>query len=252
MVKFCVECFGQIHHLEYSFSCVGSSNLFGCVGLRKKEYCILNKQYTKEEYEALRAKIIQQMNDMPYVDKKGRVYKYGEFFPIELSPYGYNTDMNNDQFPLTKEAALAEGYVWQDVDKKDFEATVKAADLPDAIQDIPNEILKEIIACMECGKAYRIIRPELDYLRNKKIPLPRLCIDCRHKRRISQRNKTQLYDRRCMCGGGTSDGGVYKNESMSHASHIGGGHCLNEFKAAYPPDQSDIIYCEQCYQAEVA
>jgi len=55
--------------------------------LRNKQHCILNKQYSKEEYEALAPKIIQHMNDMPYTDKKGRVYKYGEFFPTELAFY---------------------------------------------------------------------------------------------------------------------------------------------------------------------
>ena len=35
----------------YSWNCHGCSNIFGCVGLRQKSYCILNKQYTKEEYE---------------------------------------------------------------------------------------------------------------------------------------------------------------------------------------------------------
>ena len=58
--------------------------------MRNNSYCILNKQYTKEEYEALVSKIIEQMNTMPYVDKNGVTYKYGEFFPIELSPFGYN------------------------------------------------------------------------------------------------------------------------------------------------------------------
>ena len=36
---------------------------FGCVGFKHKQYCILNKQYTKEEYEKLVQKIIKQMND---------------------------------------------------------------------------------------------------------------------------------------------------------------------------------------------
>jgi hypothetical protein len=47
----------------YSHTCVsGCSYLFGCVGLRNKKYCILNKQYTKEEYEELIPKIIQHMS----------------------------------------------------------------------------------------------------------------------------------------------------------------------------------------------
>ena len=60
-------------YVQYSFFTINSSNLFGCVGLRNKQYCILNKQYTKEEYEKLVPKIIEHMNNMPYIDKKGRV-----------------------------------------------------------------------------------------------------------------------------------------------------------------------------------
>ena len=48
-----------------------------------------------------------------------------------------------------------------------------SADLPDHIKDVPESILEEIIACpnngnekTQCTKAYRIIKPELDFLRN--------------------------------------------------------------------------------------
>ncbi|MFA6353882.1 MAG: hypothetical protein WCW93_03035, partial [Candidatus Paceibacterota bacterium] len=64
--------------VQYSHSIKGCSHVFGCIALRDKQYCILNKQYTKEEYEELVPKIIQHMNDMPYIDSKGRIYKYGE------------------------------------------------------------------------------------------------------------------------------------------------------------------------------
>ncbi|MDD5750821.1 MAG: hypothetical protein PHU56_04260, partial [Candidatus Pacebacteria bacterium] len=65
--------------LQYCVHCYSSSHLFGCVGLKNKQYCILNKQYTKEQYEALLPRIIQHMSDMPYQDRKGRTYTYGEF-----------------------------------------------------------------------------------------------------------------------------------------------------------------------------
>jgi hypothetical protein len=249
--KFSVECWGDVRNIEYSFSCVACTDIFGCVGLRKKQYCILNKQYSKEEYFKLRDKIIQHMNDMPYVDKKKRVYKYGEFYPIELSPYGYNTDMNNDHFPMTKEEALAEGYNWHDIDKKEFESTMKAGDLPDAIDDIDDSVIKELIACADCGRAYRIIQSELDYLRNQKIPLPRQCIDCRHRKRIAERSKIHLYNRQCECAGSTSEDGVYVNTNTSHASHDVNTPCPNTFKTAYAPDNGHIVYCEECYQKEV-
>lgn len=43
---------------NYAQFCHNSNNLFGCISLRKKDYCILNKKYTKEEYHALVPQII--------------------------------------------------------------------------------------------------------------------------------------------------------------------------------------------------
>jgi hypothetical protein len=45
----------------YTYNCHYCSHLFGCIGLRNKEYCILNKQYSKEEYERLVPQIIAYM-----------------------------------------------------------------------------------------------------------------------------------------------------------------------------------------------
>ncbi len=44
----------------------------GCIGLRNKEYCILNKQYTKEEREKKADEIFSRM------ETDGTL---GEFFP---------------------------------------------------------------------------------------------------------------------------------------------------------------------------
>ncbi|MEK9175386.1 MAG: hypothetical protein AAB795_02210, partial [Patescibacteria group bacterium] len=62
-------------YVMYGDLCFNCENCFGCVGLHNKQYCILNKQYSKEEYSALVPRIIEHMNTMPYTDKKGRVYK---------------------------------------------------------------------------------------------------------------------------------------------------------------------------------
>ncbi len=97
-LRFCDLCSNGNKYLQYCSHCDASSYLFGCIGLRGQQYCIFNKQYTKEEYEALVPKIIEHMNQMPYVDAKGHEYCYGEFFPLELSPFGYNQDFRT--FPL--------------------------------------------------------------------------------------------------------------------------------------------------------
>ena len=69
-IKFCWDCYKTVRDSEYCFQCHASSHLFGCIGLRNKQYCILNKQYSKEEYETLVPKIISHMNDMPYISRR--------------------------------------------------------------------------------------------------------------------------------------------------------------------------------------
>ncbi len=45
----------------YSETLVNCEDCFACVGLKDKQYCIFNKQYSKEEYHQLVPKIIAQM-----------------------------------------------------------------------------------------------------------------------------------------------------------------------------------------------
>ncbi len=240
--------FGVRNHFNqnayYNEECSDCLNIFGCEGLRKKQYCILNKQYTKEEYEELIPRIIQHMNEMPYTDAKGRVYKYGEFFPSALSAFCYNETIAQEYFPLTKERAVEQGYSWKDSEIKDYQITKKPEDLPDHIKDVEDSILKEIIGCEhegkcndQCTTAFKIIPQELDFYRRMNLPLPRLCSNCRHYKRLAQRNPLKLWHRQCMCNKNT---------------HEHSGACPNEFETSYAPDRPEIVYCEQCYQQEVA
>jgi len=243
------------NHVQYADLCSASSNLFGCVGLRNKQYCILNKQYTKEEYEALVPKIIAHMSEMPYIDKKGRVYKYGEFFPSELSPFAYNETIAQENFPLTKEQVIERGYSWRDLEVKDYKPTKKSNELPDDIKEATDAITKEIIECEhkgscshQCSTAFRIAQQEFQLYQQMNIPLPVLCPNCRFYERLALRNPLKLWHRKCQCAGVKSENEIYLN-TIRH-SH-GAEHCPNEFDTSYAPDRKEIVYCEQCYQAEV-
>jgi len=243
------------HDIQYSLNCHFSSNLFGCVGLRNKQYCILNKQYTKEEYEKLVTQIIEHMNTMPYIDKKGRIYKYGEFFPLELSPFSYDETIAQEYFPLTKEQAIEQGYQWKDLEERNIKIDIKSEDLPDHIKDVDNDIVNKVIECQhqsncneQCTTAFKIIKPELDFYKKMNLPLPRLCPNCRHYQRLKQRNPLKLWKRQCQCNGTQSDNKIYQN-TISHAHSTN--HCENEFETTYSPDRKEIVYCEKCYQAEV-
>jgi hypothetical protein len=45
----------------YCQQIISCQNCFGCEGLQHKQFCILNKQYTKEEYDRLVPQIIEKM-----------------------------------------------------------------------------------------------------------------------------------------------------------------------------------------------
>ena len=236
---------------NYSDWCHNSSNLFACVGLRNKKYCILNKQYTKEQYEELIPKIIQHMNDMPYIDAKGRVYKYGEFFPPELSPFCYNETIAQEYFPLTKEEALKQGYKWKEKEARNYSIDIKTKDIPDNIKEVDESIINKVIECEhqgtcneQCTEAFKIIPPELQFYQRMNLPLPHLCPNCRHYQRIKQRNPLKLWHRKCMCG---STGSPQVTSQHFH----GVGKCEVEFETSYAPERPEIVYCERCYQAEV-
>ena len=222
-------------NVEYSFNCYNSSDLFACIGLRSKKHCILNRQYSKEQYFELREKIIKHMNEMPYIDKKGIVYKYGEFFPAELSPFSYNETVAQDLFPLEKEDVLKMGLLWKEDEIRNYVPTLLTKDLPDNISDVSNEIINEVIECEHQGKckdrcstAFKITQEELIFYRRFSIPLPRICYGCRHYGRLRKRNPMKLWHRSCMKEG-----------------------CTNEFETSYAPERPEIVYCEKCYQQEV-
>jgi len=101
-VKFSIMSWPDCRNLEYALLAINSADIFGCVGVRKKQYCILNKQYSASAYHDLVKKIKQHMIDMPYVDTKGLRYTYGEFFPLDLSMYTYNETLAQAYFPLTE------------------------------------------------------------------------------------------------------------------------------------------------------
>ncbi len=227
-LKFCFNCFGEVRDLEYSGYCVGSSNCFGCVSLRNKKYCILNKQYTKEEYEELVPKIIKQMNDLPYIDKNGLIYEYGDFFPFEFSPLAYNESLAFDYMPLNKEEAIKNGFLWRDPNVREFQTTIKGSGLPNSIDDVSESITKEIIACDKCERAYRIIPIELQFYKRIGLPLPHLCHNCRFLDRFVFINPPKLWHRSCM-------------------KEV----CENSFETSYAPDRPEIVYCESCYNQEV-
>ncbi len=195
------------------------SPLFGCVGIKNKKYCILNQQYSREEYETLVPRIIEHMRKMG---------EWGQFFPAETSAFGYNESMASAYFPLSRAEVLRRGWHWRDVpeEQPQAERIIEAKDLPDRIDDVSDDILRSAIRCPATGRLFKVIKQELSYYRAHKIPLPRLHPDERHRRRIALRNPRKLWERSCAC-------------------------CAKPIFTSYAPERPERVYCEECYLREV-
>ncbi|MDD3302344.1 MAG: hypothetical protein PHN31_02230 [Candidatus Gracilibacteria bacterium] len=258
---FCIE---NISNLIYCYDCVNNcSNCFGCVGLKNKSYCILNKQYTKDEYEELVPKIIEHMM---------KTREWGEFFPSSMSPFGYNETVANEYFPLSRENGININVISSEVERSVGELNknlgknnvilkeqipplqsegqstflhgpvfnrstyeqefpkvdkiIPASKLPEDIKHIPDDILNWAIECEITKKPFRIISQELEFYRKHKLPIPKRHPDQRHLDRMSLRNPRKLFDRTC-------------------------DKCGKDIKTTYSPERPEIVYCEYCYNNEI-
>ncbi|PIP69119.1 hypothetical protein CO033_01205 [Candidatus Nomurabacteria bacterium CG_4_9_14_0_2_um_filter_32_10] len=217
----------------YTDLCKSSQNLFGCVSLKSKKYCILNKQYSKEEYLKLIKKIKEDMNNNPYIDKRGIIYKYGEFFPVDLSPFAYNETIAQEFYPKNKEQIINLGFKFFESETRNYIPTIKIGEIPDNIEEIEDDFCNEIIECKNKGKietqctlAFKIILDELSLYRKLKIPIPEYCPNCRHYQRLTKHLSPKIFNRICV-------------------------KCKKDIKTSYSPERPEIVYCEKCYQQEV-
>lgn len=164
--------------LEYCSYCIG------CIGLKNKEFCIFNKQYTKEERYILADKIFAQME---------KDWILGEYFPWSMNPFYFNDTIASLVWDFTKEEVTKEGYLRRDepikVDIPQWADIISTKDLAsyqwfDANGNwtINPEILKKVIkdekgtgtSPAKLENCYRIVPMELEFLQKKGLPLPEI------------------------------------------------------------------------------
>ncbi|MFN8392734.1 MAG: hypothetical protein U0136_20750 [Bdellovibrionota bacterium] len=211
-VRFSAMCLNQIADLTYCELCFnGCSNLFGCVGLKKKQYCILNQQYAPDEYASLVSRLIEHMT---------RTGEWGSHFPPSCSTVPYNLSVAHQFYPLTRADAVSAGYEWRDSDAE--ERRPATGTLLDMLEQVPDSITKDILTCRCCGRSYKVIAQELAAYRTMGLPPPRECFHCRHQRRHQRRCPRALWPRCC-------------------------GKCGESIFAAYAPTSEGLVYCDRCY-----
>ncbi len=213
-----VICSNLCWTLSDAYYCIDthySQNVFGCIGLKKKKYCILNKQYSKEAYEELLPKILSHMK---------LTGELGEFPPLELSPFAYNHTCAQEYFPLSTGQVLDRKGKWKEELASEYAQSSFLS--PNHFSEMNPEICIGILACANTKKNFKIVKPEYELYQKLKVPAPDLCPEERFRIRKISRAPWKLWERKCA-------------------------KCQMEMKTTYSTERREIVYCEKCYLSSV-
>ena len=215
-------------HCAFSLYTLYSQNVtdtFGCIWLKKWTNCILNTAYSKQEYETLAWNIAEHMK---------ATGEWGEFFPIEISPFGYNETVAQEYFPLSEEESKTRQWKWKEDEetssyhgeyyepKSIDEYDEKIVGYETAQKNI-DEALSGIMKCRVTGKPFKIIKQELGFYIENNISLPVTHPDERHRKRFHQCNQRKLFEKSCA-------------------------KCSKQIITTYSPESLEKVVCEECYR----
>jgi len=216
-IKYSARSVGK--YSEYVEMCEDVEYCFGCVGLRKKKYCILNKQYSKEEYERLKEQIVSDM-------KASR--EYGKFLPLSFAPCDWNLSNGIIYFPeVKKEEIIKKGGYWSEEDLSSADG-MSSLELPDNIKDTEENISSIALICPETKYRFNISADEYKFHKRKNIALPRLHFDLRMINNAKRTAVLQAYPYKCC-------------------------YCKKDIMAYYPNEWGyERVACEECYKQNIA
>ncbi len=164
---YCFDCF-------YCINVHNCKDCFGCAGLRNKQYCIMNKQYSREAYFELRERIVEHMKRVPFDDAHFRVpvAEWGQWFPPQSAFYPYNTSFAATYLPLAKTEALAAGFEWDDsLDAPVTASTQEGNSFPDRIEQWEEHHAKCAFRCEKSGKLFNVVPPVIQAFKQANLAL---------------------------------------------------------------------------------
>ena len=210
--KFCTDC-------EFVFNSKNLNNCFMCFGLQNKSYCILNTQYSPEEY-------------WPMVDKiKAEMLKRGEYndgLGFEFSAQAYNFSMAQVSYPLSDDLIIKLGaYTAKEPETNVGSLEVLTqSELPSTMDKVTDEIINKAISCEISGRAFRVIQTELNFYRSMGLPLPTVHPVLRMEEKFRMAPNGRKYKSVCA-------------------------KCERDINSLFDPKENYTLYCEKCYQQEV-
>ena len=187
LLRMCLKC-RDCSNLTYCTDCFNCESCFGCSGLVHKQYCVLNKQYHKDEYRELTQRIIAQMTQSG---------DWGLFFPLSMAPFPFNHSFGPSYVDLSREEALSYNFPWRDPPKREQNTEAAVARIPESISDFTDDMRQQALCCARSGRLFRISKPELELYRKMSLPPPQLSPDERSKDRRKRLRPRHMWPRNC-------------------------------------------------------
>ena len=183
-----VECWKDVERLDYCFYCEESSDLFACAGLRGKQYCILNKQYSKNDYHDKRDELVTHLR----AKKMWRVS-----LPTVFSDFAYNQSSANDVMPLNKIQAEMMKFAWAGEDEfvRPSQLLGSSGTSPaERFQDVPTsvdslsevDLSQAVFLCELSGKPYQFTQQETELYRRQQVAPPSRSFEQRYRERLQR------------------------------------------------------------------
>jgi hypothetical protein len=203
---YCWKC----KNVLYSNNCHASEHLFGCIGLKRRTHCILNRAYTKHEYELLARRLAHHMQETG---------EWGELFPMQHSPFYFNETRAIDVFPQSQEHVLARGLTWSPPRQQQVGGSQMFPECVDAVTD---QDIAQPFSCATCSRPFKVMKLELAFYKKMRLPVPHHCPHCRRNARFARFPSTgKMYHRVC-------------------------NRCNNEVSSSFSPERKEKILCEVC------
>lgn len=223
-IYFSQYCSWASSKLYYCFDIVSCKECIFCIWLRNKEFCILNKQYTKEDYFIKKEKI---KNDLI------KIWKWWDFIWFDFIKFPYNDTLAYDYFKINKiifpdweEQIIDKNSYWTvEILSDDFISdatidfwswkkhnikwrtkdreinipsqaeTINAKDLPNTFE-VDEDILKKVIICEKSQRPFKIMPLELEFIKKRNLPIPRIHYELRTEELLKKRPIWKLHLRK--------------------------------------------------------
>jgi len=157
--------------MDYCAYCLNCKHCFGCCGLVGKEYHLFNKEYSRDQYQALKAALVSHMQETGESDT---------FFPGHFAPNPYSESLASMYFPLDESEVETQGYRKSETRTCQGKNLTSVEEIPDRSDAATGQLSRQVFWDSVAKRPFRIQDDDIEFSARIGVPLA----NCSYARRI--------------------------------------------------------------------